>query len=216
MPSREDPAHRGRRRGKWLRGEVARELRDARRQAGLSQAAVGRRAGLSQNKVSRLERGAASGSLDDLATIASVVGLDMVVRFYPGATPLHDIAHVRLLARLQALVKSPGTWRTEVPLPIVGDQRAIDAVLRMGACLVGFELETRLADAQAVGRRMMLKRRDGGLATVILVVADTRWNRVTLAKSALTLRSSFPLGRREILTALLAGEAPPENGILVV
>ena len=86
----------------------------------------------------------------------------------------------------------------------------------MGANLVGFELETRLADAQAVGRRVMLKRRDGGLAAIILVLADTRWNRATLAGSVPTLRSSFPLGGREILTALTAGEAPPENGILMV
>jgi hypothetical protein len=154
--------------------------------------------------------------VDDLATLASVVGLDMVVRFYPGSTPLRDLGHVRLLARLQALIGSPATWNTEVPISIPGDQRAVDATLRMGARLVGFELETRLVDAQATSRRAMLKARDARLAALILVVADTRWNRLALAASAPTLGASFPLERREILAALRAGAVPSGNGILIV
>ena len=167
-----------------LRAQAGSELRNARRQTGSSQATAGHRAGLSQNKVSRLERGATAGSVDDLATLASVVGLDMVVTFYPGMTPLRDLGHVRLLARLQALVGTPAGWRTEVPIPIPGDQRALDATLRIGARLVGFELETRLGDAQALSRRATLKARDAGVSAMILVLADTRWNRSALVASA--------------------------------
>jgi transcriptional regulator with XRE-family HTH domain len=199
-----------------LRVEVGRALRAGRQGAGLSQATAGRRAGLSQNKVSRLERGSMPGSVDDLAKLASVVGLDLVVQFYPGGTPLRDHAHVRVLARLQALVGFPAPWRTEVPIPISGDQRALDAVLVLGGRVVGFELETRLVDAQAVSRRVMLKARDAGVAALILVVADTRWNRSALAAAAPTLRASFPLDRREVLAALRTGRAPSANGILAV
>ena len=151
-----------------------------------------------------------------MATLASVVGLDMVVTFYPGMTPLRDLGHVRLLARLQALVGTPAGWRTEVPIPIPGDQRALDATLRIGARLVGFELETRLGDAQALSRRATLKARDAGVSAMILVLADTRWNRSALVASAPTLRASFTLGPREILAALRAGAVPSGNGILVV
>ena len=154
--------------------------------------------------------------MDDVAILSTVVGLDMAVRFYPGSTPLRDQGHVRLLARLQALIGPGASWSTEVPLPISGDQRAIDATLRVGAQVVAFELETRLMDAQATARRATLKARDAGAAALILVLADTRWNRSAMAASAPTLRASFPLSPREILAALRARAVPRDDGILVV
>ena len=127
---------------------------------------------------------------------------------------------MHLLGRLQALLStamphSP-TWRTEVPIPIPGDQRAIDALLVLDGARVGFELETRLVDAQALARRATLKTRDAGLRSMILVVADTRANRTALAIAAPTLLPVFPLDPRQTMNALRVGEAPPHNGILVV
>ena len=69
------------------------------------------------------------------------------------------------------------------------DQRAWDAVIttvaqagdgRPRRCLIGVEAETRLRDLQALQRRLALKRRDGGVDRVILLVADTRSNRAIL------------------------------------
>lgn len=174
--------------------------------------------GVSQATFSRMERGASSPTVTNLAVAAAIVGLDLVVQLFPGGAPVRDIAHVRLLQRLQAAVgqKAATDWRTEVPVPAPGDQRAIDATLRIRGTRVGFELETRLTDAQATTRRVSLKQRDAALDRMILVLADTRTNRAALAMAAATLRATFPLETPTVLAALRAGEAPTANGVVLV
>lgn len=165
-----------------------------------------------------MERGVGGASLPELATMAAVVGLDLVVQLFPGGAPVRDVAHVRLLERLRATVGATAatTWRTEVPLPAPGDQRAIDAMTLLGGAHIGFELETRLTDAQSVARRASLKQRDAGLDRMILVLADTRANRAALEASAATLRPAFPLDSRPVLAAMRTGAAPSANGILLI
>ncbi len=216
MPSREDPAARGRARGRRLKLEIGAGLRTARRAAGLSQLSVARRAGVSQMQISRVERGRGSSDVGELATVAAIVGLDLSVKLFPGGTPIRDVAHARLLGRLQAALPDADEWRTEVPIPILGDQRAVDVVLPIGGVGIGFELETRLVDAQATVRRAVLKQRDARLACMILVLADTRANRSELVDAAPTLEPTFPLETRAVLAALRAGQLPRANGIVLV
>jgi transcriptional regulator with XRE-family HTH domain len=197
-----------------MRNELGDALRLARRSAGLSQAAVARQAGVAQSTVSRVEGGRAA-SLNDLALIATLVGIDLVVRAYPGGAPLRDVGHVRLFARLRALLPGTYRWRTEVPLPMAGDQRAVDAVLVNPPLRIGFELESRLLDAQALVRRAALKQRDARLTRMILVIADTEANRASLRAGEATLRAAFPLGARAVLADLRAGRVPADNGVLV-
>jgi transcriptional regulator with XRE-family HTH domain len=215
VATREDAGHRGQRRATRLRLEVGNVLRDARRGAGLSQQTVARRAGTSQAGVSRTERGGRSATLDEFSVMAAVVGLDLVVRLFPGPDPVRDQAHIRLFARLQAELPA-FDWQTEVPIPVPGDQRAIDAMLHLGDRRVGFELDTRLVDAQALVRRIALKQRDAALSSVVLVLADTRSNRIALSAASHTLRPTFPLGRLEVMGSLRTGRAPNENGIVLV
>jgi transcriptional regulator with XRE-family HTH domain len=215
VATREDAVQRGRRRAARLRLEVGTVLRDARRGAGLSQQTVAARARISQPGVSRTERGRRSATLDDLSVMAAVVGLDLVVRFYPGPDPVRDQAHIRLFARLQAELPAL-PWQTEVPIPLPGDQRAIDAMVRLENRRVGFELETRLVDAQALVRRIALKQRDAGVSSMVLVLADTRANRVAVAAAGEVLRSTFPLGRHEVIGPLQARRPPNANGIVLV
>jgi hypothetical protein len=103
-----------------------------------------------------------------------------------------------------------------VPVPIAGDRRAIDSLIADPPLDTGFELETRLTDAQALVRRATLKQRDAGIACMILVFPDTAANRQAVEAAAPTLRSSFPLSSRASLTALRAGTTPTANGILFV
>lgn len=200
---------------------VGDSLRTARRAAGLSQRTVARRAGMTQMQVSRIERSEVGAGIRELATLAAIVGLDLVVTLYPGGAPVRDVAHARLLARLQKSLteeRGIGGWRTEVPIPIPGDQRAVDAELRVAAGRVGFELETRLVDAQATVRRAALKQRDAGMAcmVLVLVLADTRANRAAIVEAAATLRTAFPLEPRAMAAALRNGSLPPGNGFLLV
>jgi putative transcriptional regulator len=216
MVTRERRAERGRQRGMRLGAEIGRALRLARRSAGLSQRAVADLLGVSQAMVSRIERGAASASVTVLATFAEVVGLELSVRLFPASAPVRESAHAGVFERLKRLLPDWFVWLTEVPLPIRGDRRAIDAMISQPRINAGFELESRLGDAQATARRCLLKQRDAGLDAMILVLADTRANRLAVAGADATLRAAFPLSSRTVLRALRAGRAPEGNGIVFV
>lgn len=216
MGSRDDPATRGRQRAARSRLEIGAGIRLARRGAGLSQATVAKRSRLSQTTVSRIERGGTAASVDDLAALAGVVGLDLAVRLYPGGSPIRDAAHLRILDRLRAILPDHFRLVLEVPIPNPGDQRAIDAVLAEPPLGVGFELESRLLDAQALIRRVMLKQRDAKLTRMVLVFPDTPANRIAEATAAAAIRAAFPSTHRATLGALRSGRRPLANGILWV
>ena len=101
-------------------------------------------------------------------------------------------------------------------IPIRGDLRALDARTSLEGTTIGFEAETRLSDAQALERKVVLKKRDANLDRMILVVADTRANREFLNLHREALRGAFPLDSRAILAALSRGEAPAGDGILIL
>lgn len=120
------------------------------------------------------------------------------------------------MGRLVAILPERFRLASEVPIPIPGDQRAIDAVLVDPPLRVGFELESRLLDVQALVRRVALKQRDAGIARMVLVLPDTPANRAAATNGHATLSSAFPLGHRTVLSSLRATELPPANGILWV
>ena len=88
------------------------------------------------------------------------------------------------------------------------------------ATLVGGDLaveaETPIRDIQMVDRRCALKRRDGRLDRMILLLADTSHHRALLDVYREDLRASFPLDGRALLPALRAGRRPEASGILVL
>jgi transcriptional regulator with XRE-family HTH domain len=213
---RDPRVRRGYERGRRLLVDVVGELRDARLAAGLTQAAVARALGVSQKQISRIELGSAGADVVQLAAFAAVVGLDFVVKLYPGGAPVRDRASARMLARLQGLLPTQYVWRTEVVIPIPGDQRAIDAMIIEPRIDTGFEFESRVPRAEGLARRLMLKQRDAGLTSMVLVLADTRANREAVAAADPTIRGAFPLEGRAVLAALRAGRAPEANGILFV
>ena len=198
-------------------GAIGREIRDARRAAGISQAFVGRKVGLSHTQVSRLERGLVLGaSVRMLGRLCRTVGLELAVRAFPGGDALRDVAQMRLLERLRRRLHASLHWRTEVPLPQVGDKRAWDAVVSGPGWRAAVEAETRLADVQALTRRLELKRRDGGIDHVILLVADTRANREALLAARSALEPAFPLKAASVLDALRNGTDPGGSGIVIL
>jgi transcriptional regulator with XRE-family HTH domain len=185
--------------------------------AGLSLREVAFAAGVSHNKVWRIEHAKTLDvSVLDLTRVASAVGLDISLRFYPGGDPIRDAAHVQLLQRLRARIHPDLRWRTEVPLPIPGDRRAWDAAIAGVGFVIGVEAETRVRDAQAVARRVNLKQRDGGLDHVILLVADTRANRLALRAAQPELADTFPITPRIALAAVAEGRTPGGNSIIVL
>lgn len=166
-------------------------------------------------QVSRIERARCRVDLGVLCAFAAVVGLDISVRVFPGGPPIRDAGHARLMARLRSA--TPGVrWQTEVPIPLRGDRRAIDAVGHCRNGKVAAELEMRLVDAQAASRRARLKAKEAGIDRVLLVLPATRLNRAAVEGGDPTLSASFPLSRREILRAMRDGMTPPGSGILLL
>ena len=165
--------------------------------------------------MSRIERGAAPWvTFETLAVIAAVLGLDLPLRAFPIGNPIRDVAQLQLLAKLRALL-SPGlTWRTEVPLPNPGDLRAWDGFIRCSGVRIGVECETRVTDWQELDRRTSMKRREGGVDHVILVLANTRNNRTFVRDHAAAIAASFPLDARSALTALAAGQDPGGSAVI--
>jgi hypothetical protein len=82
--------------------------------------------------------------------------------------------------------------------------------------IVAVEAETRLHDVQAMQRRLSLKRRDGAVDHVALLVAGTRHNREVMAGSRAALKSDFPLDSRALLRALSDGADPGAGGVLLL
>lgn len=193
------------------------EVRKARLALDLSQGEAGRSIGMSASAWSRLERGAAHNlPVLDLARALAVVGLDLHIRAFPGGRALRDQAHLELLERLRVRLSPLARWRTEVPLPNPGDRRAWDALILLPEVRVGVEAETRARDSQDLQRRLALKRRDGGVDHVVLLLADTRHNRRFLRLAGQGLWSEFPIPGDVALQRLAAAEDPGGSAIILL
>lgn len=116
---RETPNARGARRSRVLRNRLGEELSSARR-----------RVEAGHEMVARVERGDPTAmSIDLAARIAEVVGLHLSASLHPNGDAVRDRAHLALIARFRARLSPDLRWRTEVPIPIAGDQRSGDGVI---------------------------------------------------------------------------------------
>lgn len=217
MSIRRDPVNEARRRGRRQLAELIGDLRDARLAAGLSQRRVARALTISHQLVSQWERSV--GMPDPVRAVVwgATVGLDVTIRAYPGGSPLRDAGQLRVLARARARIGESWSWRTEKPVSNdPRDRRASDAVISRGGHSVGIEVITRLTDVQAQVRSALLKQQAASLEQMVLVMADSRHNRMAVAAAAPTLTPAFPLGPRAVLGALRQGRAPGSNGLVFV
>jgi transcriptional regulator with XRE-family HTH domain len=220
---RERRADAGAEAGRRLVQLTGQELKRARTSGGLSQLSVAAAAGISRPQYGRIERGLAPQvSIQRVATIATVLGLEPSLRLYPSADPIRDGAHASLLERLHARCHRSLTWRTEVPFPTPGDRRAWDALIRgvdsvsRDAWRVGVEAETRPNDLQALDRKLALKERDGGVNWLVLLLLASRHNRVLIAEYGSILRARFPLEGRRALELLAAGAPLGANALILL
>jgi transcriptional regulator with XRE-family HTH domain len=214
----EQPVNRGREQGRRIAEEVRREIRDGRCDRGLSLRDLGRSVGLSASEVGRIERGLVPLDIVRASTLLGAVGLELSVRAYPAGQPIRDRAHGALLERLRSRLHPGLIWRTEVPMPIPGDLRAWDGVIRAGPRVspgwaLAVEAETRPRDIQALQRRIALKARDSGITPVLLLLADTQHNR-QLLRDHPNLRDDFPVPGSRALELLGAGVFPGGGAVL--
>lgn len=215
MSSRDQIMAVARRRALRVTREFGEAILAQRLALGLSRRAVVAGLSISQSKLARWELGQPPyPDLFEAAMVARVVGLDLVLKLFPGGSSLRDAGHVRLVRRFLALLPS-FVWRQlEAPIPAAGDLRAWDVLLQLGSVRVGVAVETRLRDVQELLRREQQKLRDSKAQRLILVLLDTTANRRAVREAGLALRNELPLDGRAILRALREGRDPGAGGIL--
>ena len=172
---------------------------------------------MSPSQYSRIERGlTGSLSIDQASVLLSVVGLELMVRAYPGGEPLRDAAQIALITRFRAAIHRSLRLLTEVPFPAPGDRRAWDVVVVGTDWRHGVEAETRPRDRQALERRLALKLRDGDVSSMSLLLLDSRHNRDFVRAHGDTLAERFPVPGRRTLELLRAGVNPAGNSIILL
>jgi hypothetical protein len=97
----------------------------------------------------------------------------------------------------------------------VGDLRSWDAMTGADDWRLAIEAETVVDDTQALDRKIALKRRDGRIDHVVLLVADTPRNRRNLAAAPAAF-AEFRLDTRTMLRSLRAGRDPGSSGIVII
>jgi transcriptional regulator with XRE-family HTH domain len=198
--------------------QLAAELMEARRSAGLSQAALAEELRWSQSDVSRFERltRVDGVSFVELSEVASLLGLELGAGLHLVGDPIRDKGHQALIARFRALLSA--AWRVvqDVPLPIPGDRRAWDLLLRLADQLIGVEAETKVRDVQALTRHVHLRERDGRADEIVVLLADTRTDRALVDQLRLALGSRYATSPKVLLKALRSGERLLGSGVILL
>ncbi len=189
----------------------------SRRMASLAQARVAEAIGVSRSTVAAWEQRRVEPSLSQLCRWAAILGLDASLRTFPAGDPLRDAGQLRLIERFRRLLGAGWEWRTEVPVTFdPRDHRAFDAVIRRGSRSAAIEAIVRLTDGQGQIRPIVAKQTAARVACVILLLADTRHNRLAVASGAPTIEPAFPIGPRRALALLRSGDLPPDNAMVFV
>ena len=155
--------------------------------------------------------GSKGATIIGAAELLAVAGLGLSISIYPLGDPPRDRRHAELVMSLCSHVNAPLTWATEVPLPNAGDVRGWDVVIRGRANRTGVEVVRVLNDVQGLSRRIALKRRDGGVNHLLVVIADTAPNRRALHDWPTFLPDLPRLNTSDVLASLERGEHPGDG-----
>jgi transcriptional regulator with XRE-family HTH domain len=197
---------------------VGGEVKLARVTLGMSRQQVADRARVSWSTVVRVELGDPHVGVETMCAVAEAVGLDVVLRVYPGRPPgLRDTGQLALAEQLVAQVNP--AWQPQLELPIGPHGESIDLAFFGADEIIDSEVERMAADHQGQYRRADQKRQ--ALAAqhrrpvrLVLVVEDTRRNRAALGPHMALIRTMLPAGSREVLAALRAGRPLGRDGLL--
>jgi transcriptional regulator with XRE-family HTH domain len=220
---RSKPADVGRARARVLAARFGTELRIARITAGLTQRRLAQRAGVSQQEVSRVERGTVRSTLDTRCRLAAACGHELGWRLYPVASvSLRDSGQLDLAQAIVSLAHP--SWKAALEVPIgEADLRAADIVLASPVEIVHIEVERALVDFQAQLRAAQLKReslavrlRPGQPVRLVIAVPDTRTARLRLAPYAALIQRSLPMSSGRAWAAIRRGTPLAADAILYV
>jgi transcriptional regulator with XRE-family HTH domain len=218
-PFRPRPADIGRQRARQLQTYLGREIRIARVSAGLTQDELARRAGLTQEYVSAVERGVAAPSLDAACRLAAAAGSELSLRLFPtSGVSLRDSGQLGLAEIIVS--ETDRSWRARMEVS-VGNGRAHDLVLDRPEEVAAIEIERAFVDMQGQTRRGQSKREtlaehESRPVRLILAVPDTRAKRQLVREHAEYLGRVLPIPSRTIWRAIREGHPIGGDGILFI
>jgi transcriptional regulator with XRE-family HTH domain len=104
--------------------EIGSAIREARKEQGLSQRRLARRAGTSQDAISRIERGAEAPTLDRLGQLLLALGRRPVLSIEPleGPVPQSELAAAHAMPPSERLREASSWNRLASRLAAAGDQ----------------------------------------------------------------------------------------------
>ena len=220
---RPGPREVGRRRRDLCRA-IGTQVRALREDAGLSQAAVARAAGIDRAHLSRLEQGNTGVSLDVLVSLGGVLGAELGVRLFPGAGPrVRDRFQAPIVEALLRLLGPGWLARPEVPIrePVRG---VIDLVLESddGSTLIACEVQSELRRLEQLIRWSALKAQGLGAArgradepSTLLIIRSTVATRDVARQFERTLGAAYPAAAADAYRSLTSdGSAWPGSAIL--
>jgi hypothetical protein len=164
--------------------------------------------------------GSAAATLAALCAVSDSVGLDLVIRAYPGrGTSLRDRGQL-LIAEYLAREAHPA-WTVELEVTAGEHGQAIDEVFWGPDEILAIEIIRHVGDYQGQFRSVQLKRDWLGRhhrrpIRLVLAIEDLRSNRSALAPHIGLVGSIVPAASRQIMQAIRAGRPLGADGLLWV
>lgn len=176
---------------------------------------------MSQANLWRIEAGAIRDiSLARICELASLLGLEPSLTLHPIGDPIRDRGQQAVGRRFDELLSPLWAMTNETLLPLPGDRRSWDKLIRLGGVperhLVGVDLESRIRDIQELVRRTRLRERDGGVDEILIVLSDSATNRRLADQLREALGPRYLSSNRALLSALRHGLPLPGSGVVLV
>ena len=212
----------GHARARRQRRAIVEQFLHAREDAGLSQRALARAAGLGPSAICEIEQDDREPTIEVLARVAAALGGELSVRFYPGTGPV--IRDHLQSAMIQCLVAELGSdWVGDLEVAVATPLRGvIDLVLRrLGDDPVAVACEAHSEDRRLEQQVRWAKAKaeaigaiDGVPVSTALLLRASRSNRALAATYPDLLQTAYPARHEDAIAALRSGWPWPGSAIL--
>ncbi len=198
--------------------ELGEEIRRARMTLAMSRREVAARAGVAASTILRIEDFDPGMQLDTAMAVGAAVGVDVVMRAYPGPTPrLRDSGQLAIARQLIAVAQAP--WRGLLEVKAGDFGRSADLVFFGPDEILHLEIERVAFDFQeqyrpAVAKRDYLASLHARPVRLVMVIEDAPRNRTAVRPQLDLIQRELPAGSRQILTALRTGRVLGSDGLL--
>lgn len=228
MPLRDRTREReAQRRLRVVRRSIGTDITRLRADASTTIAHLAEIAGLDRSFVGRIESGDANPSLGTLIAIATALGADLSIRFYPGTGPrLTDRHQARMIETV--LRRLAPVWIPHLEVPVSRPSRGvIDAVFERSAERVlvaaeAYSAVTRLEQqvrwsaekAASIASSSLVRPGPDWAVSRLLILRSTATNRDLARSFEATLRAAYPARSSDAVAALVNGQIWPGDAIV--